>query len=205
METNLRKIHSRDYVDYVVERNGEMIYDIHLPERPLKLRLRDESFLIGKDDAVLYEMKMNPQNFNYDWSSEVFNNEGEQISHSYRRDRKVNFFIGHTFYEFEFMGRRFETLVMSVKGIKLLIFDIGTGEQVGLAESSGVLRSNLNNWTLYAQNEQDSLITLFATLEIDYRRFMLRGRPRNNVEKIFIGAPKKLKEKYQPSFKDGLV
>jgi len=205
MVTKLRKTHSRGHVDYVVEHNGKKIYDIHLPERPLKLRLRDESFLIGKDDAVFYEMKMNIQNLNNNWSSEVFNNNGEQIGHSYRRDKKVNFFIGHTFYEFEFMGRRFESFVMSIKGIKLLVFDIETGEQVGLAESSGVLRNNLNDWTMYAKNEQDSLITLLAALEMDYRRFMLRVRPRNTVNKVFVGAPKKLKARYQSSFKDDLT
>jgi len=205
MVTKLKKVHSRGYVDYVVEHNGEKIYDIHLKERPLKLHLRDESLLIGKDDAVLYEIKMNTQSRNNNWTSEVFNHSGEQLGISHRRDKKVNFFFGHTFYEFEFEGRRFETFAMSIKGIKFLVFDIETGEQIGLAESSGVLHNNLNEWILYAENEQNNLITLLATLEIDYRRFLRRARPQNNVQKIVIGAPKKLKERYRSSFKNGLV
>lgn len=205
MVTKLKKIHSRGHVDYVVEQNGKIIYDIHLPEPERKLRLRDETFFIKRDNVLLYEMKMNIHHLNNSWSSEIFSNDGKKLGYSHRRDRKVNFFMGHTFYEFDFMGRRYELFAMSIKGIKLLIFDLETGEQVGLAESDGILRDNLNDWLLYAKNEQDGLMTLLSTLKMDYRRFMTRVRPQNNIQKIVIGAPKKLKERYQSSFKNGLV
>jgi len=204
MVTKLAKTHSIGHVDYVVSHNGETIYDIHLPQPVVKLQIADETFQIKRDDGTLYNMKMNIRNFNNECISEVSNGQGEKMGQAYRRDRKVNFFIGHTFHEFEFMERRFELLLMSVDGIKLLISDLKTGKQVGLAETSGVLHNNLNEWTLYAKNEEDTLITLLATLKMDYRRFMNRGIPSNNVQKIVVGAPKKLRERYQASFKDNL-
>ena len=199
MVTILKKIHTRGHVDYEVKHHGEKIYDIHLPKQT-----RNEVFIITKNKQTLYEMKMNIHSINNSWSSEIFNDNKAKIGQSFKRSRKANFFIGYTYYEFEFMGRQFETFLIGMQGIKLLIFDVKTNEQIGLAETSGVLRNNLNEWEMHAKNGQNSLITLLATLHMDYRRFTFRGPVRNNVHKVVIGSPKKLKAMYQPNFKDSL-
>jgi len=200
MVTTLKKIHTRRYVDYEVTHQGKKTYDIHLPEQT-----GDEVFTITKNNQTLYEMKVNIHSINNRWSSEIFNENKVKIGQSFKRSRMANFFIGYTYYEFEFMNRHFETFLIGINGIKLLIFDVETNKQIGLAETSGVLHNNLNEWEMYAKNEQDSLITLLATLHMDYRRFTLRGPVRNNVHKVVVGSPKKLKAKYQPSFKDGVL
>ena len=204
MRTKLIKIHSRRYMEYeLLDNKNNKIYSIMLPKRSLKKIFdKDEPLTVSKGDEVVYSFKFNITNRREgSWGCEIFDKHGEKVGITYRRNKRVGL-TSYSYFDFEFKNRHFECIMAGIDGTKLLIFETSTGQQVGLSETPSVVRNNLNDWTLYAKNEEEDLITLFATLQADYLRFDFRARQKFIVKKYFFATPKELNVRYQSSFKD---